>query len=74
MTLIFLSTSEYFNVYLDIVLMGFHLSSPDWTGLEGREEERARETQLRQRERARERCVESQTESDGQQGDKTLKV
>lgn len=42
MNLIFLSTSDYFYVYLDIFLMGFHLSSTDpgqdWK--EGRESEK----------------------------------
>lgn len=45
MTLIFLSTSDWFYVYLDIFLMGFHLSSTDWTGQEGREGEQERESQ-----------------------------
>lgn len=35
MNLIFLSTSDYVYVYLDIFLMGLHLSSTDWK--EGRE-------------------------------------
>lgn len=32
MNLIFLSTSDYFYVYLDIFLMGFHLPGLDKTG------------------------------------------
>lgn len=36
MTLIFLSASDHFYVYLDIFLMVFHLSSTDWTRQEGR--------------------------------------
>lgn len=31
MNLIFLSTSDYFYVYLDIFVMGFHLSGVDKT-------------------------------------------
>lgn len=45
MNLIFLSTSDYFYVYLDIFLMGFHLSSTEWTGQEGRAGERERGSQ-----------------------------
>lgn len=50
MTLIFLSSSDY--VYLDIFLMGFHLSSKYWTEQEGREGERERVNQ-RETNRAR---------------------
>lgn len=45
MTLIFLSTSDYFYVYLDIFLMGFHLSSTDWKGQEGKGGESEKESQ-----------------------------
>lgn len=45
MNLIFLSTSDYFYVYLDIFLMGFHLSGTEWTGQEGRAGERERGSQ-----------------------------
>lgn len=48
MNLIFLSTSDYFYVYLDIFVMGFHLSRPDkmwgtwwwwgWGGAKGKKE------------------------------------
>lgn len=61
MTLIFLSTWDYFYVYLDIFLMGFHLSSTDRTGQDrtgrkgGREGEREGES-IRERERARGHC------------------
>lgn len=62
MTLIFLSTWDYFYVYLDIFLMGFHLSSTDRTGQDGtgRKGGRAR-GRVNQRERTlsedhRERC------------------
>lgn len=50
MTLIFLSASDYFYVYLDIFLMGFHLSSKDWTAQEGSEGEKQRES-IKEREK-----------------------
>lgn len=54
MTPIFLSTSDYFYVYLDIFLMGFHLSSTDRTGQEGSEGGKHRES-IKEREKEQER-------------------
>lgn len=44
MTVIFLSTSDHIYVYLDIFLMGFHLSSTEWIEQEGKQGERERES------------------------------
>lgn len=53
MTLIFLSASDYFYVYLDIFLMGFHLSDKDWTAQEGSEGEKQRDS-IKEREKEQE--------------------
>lgn len=62
MTLIFLSTSDHIYVYLDIFLMGFHLSSTEWRGQEGKQGERERVNQReKESEGVREHYVTRQT-------------